>query len=74
MDNMKPAQVISELTYSCYKFNRETFPETTSEQWAAIFGNKTDALEARFTAETTRRRMSVSYESQLERQSGCYDA
>ena len=47
----QPQEIISELDYSCYRFNRQESPHVTPEQWAKIFGPSTQAMETRFIAE-----------------------
>lgn len=48
----QPQQIVSELTYICYKFNRQESPATTPEQWAKIFGSSTEAMEERYKLES----------------------
>lgn len=48
---MTPEQIVNELMYRCYEFNRQRNPEITPEQWAAIFGNGVNAMERRFQQE-----------------------
>ena len=43
-------KLIGELTYSCYKYNREIAPNTTPEQWKRIFSN-VDTMEKRLQDE-----------------------
>ena len=47
----QPKELISELTYSCYRFNRQESPHVTPDQWAKIFGPQTMAMEKRFASE-----------------------
>jgi hypothetical protein len=43
--------LISELTYRSYKYNRERSPEITIEGWDIVFTPKTEELEARYQKE-----------------------
>lgn len=59
-------ELIDELTYSCYRFNREESPNVTPEQWAAIFRN-VRAMEARYQRELRDARMEhMEYEHQQD--------
>jgi len=44
-----PQQLIDELTYANYKYNRQCAPTMTG--WETIFGAKTPLMEARYQAE-----------------------
>ncbi len=46
------AELLDELTYANYKFNRQRSPDITPEQWSKIYRN-VGALEARFQADLT---------------------
>ena len=41
---------IDELTYSCYKYNRDRSPDITPEQWGKIFANA-NILEQKYQQE-----------------------
>jgi hypothetical protein len=41
---------IDELTYSCYKYNRERSPDITPERWGCVFSN-INLLELRYQYE-----------------------
>lgn len=57
---MAPSEVVGELTYSCYRFNRGDSPSTTPAQWALIFGEaRTQAMEERLQAELVAKFTSV---------------
>jgi hypothetical protein len=49
--SLTPSQLVDELTYRCYEFNRRETPGTTPEQWSVIFGPKTHAMEERYQHE-----------------------
>ncbi len=40
-------KLVDELTYICYKYNRERSPDITPDQWGKIFAN-VDLLEQRY--------------------------
>ncbi len=42
--------IVDELTYRCYAYNRQRTPQYPPEQWKCVFGN-VDAMEKRFQAE-----------------------
>jgi len=44
-----PQQLIDDLTYANYKYNRQVSPHVTG--WETIFGTKTPIMEARYQAE-----------------------
>ena len=81
---MTPSQIVSELTYSCYAFNRRNSPHITPEEWARIFGpSATAAMEERFRKErevevVANAAPTPSYNPDAlvdyyERRGGCYD-
>ena len=45
-----PAELITELTFANYRFNRERNPEITPAQWGKIFP-QVDRLEVRYQQE-----------------------
>lgn len=45
--------LIGEMTYISYKYNRERSPNITPEQWRCVFDN-TEAMEERYQREITR--------------------
>ena len=45
-----PNLLIDELSYSCYKYNREQSPDITPEQWATTLPNVGE-MEKRFQEE-----------------------
>lgn len=46
------AELIADLTYQTYAYNRGRSPDITPESWKAIFvGDDVDAFEARYQAE-----------------------
>jgi len=47
---MKPMELVDELTYSSYRYNRQRNPEVTPKQWETIFSN-VEAMEVRFQNE-----------------------
>ena len=47
---MKPTELVDELTYSSYRYNRQRSPGVTPKQWETIFSN-VEAMEARFQNE-----------------------
>jgi hypothetical protein len=49
--NGDPRSIVDELTFQNYKHNRTITPETTPEQWAKVYGQKTAEMELRFQAE-----------------------
>jgi len=50
------ADLIDELTFQSYAYNRRFSPHLSVESWRRIFGSQTDLLEARFQLEEARRR------------------
>jgi hypothetical protein len=50
-DSLEPQAVVDELTYLTYAHNRNHAPHASPEDWRCIFGNKIDALEARYQRE-----------------------
>lgn len=48
---MSPSAVVSELTFSCYAFNRRNTPSIPPEGWERVFGANTAAMEERFQQE-----------------------
>lgn len=48
---MRPAQLVDELTYRSYAWNRQLAPMTTPAEWAIVYGAATEALEQRYQAE-----------------------
>ncbi len=42
--------LISEMAYACYKFNRQRSPDVSPERWSKIFSH-TDLLEERYQGE-----------------------
>jgi len=42
--------VIDELTYRSYRFNRDSSPDVTPEKWGLVFGNVPE-MEARYQRE-----------------------
>ncbi len=49
---MTTKQLIDELTYSCYRYNRMRSPHLSVEGWCIIFKD-VNALEQRFQQELT---------------------
>ena len=47
-----PQQLVNELTYTSYKFNRQRSPDLTPDQWTKVYPN-VDRLEARYQQEQT---------------------
>lgn len=81
---MTPSEIVSDLTYSCYAFNRRNSPSITPERWARIFGPNAAALEARFQKELAAQEAASAPETKpsynpnslveyYERRGGCYD-
>lgn len=48
---MTTSELISELTYSCYRYNRDRSPEITPEGWARVFPTGPE-LERRYQEDT----------------------
>ena len=46
-----PEEVVSDLTYNSYAFNRSESPEVSVADWTAIFGPTTHAMEQRYQSE-----------------------
>lgn len=40
-------QIVDELVYRSYSYNRERFPDTTPERWSTVYPN-VDAMERRY--------------------------
>ena len=47
-----PQDLISELTYANYKYNRQRSPHITPAQWQVVFGEATTRMEARYQRES----------------------
>ena len=47
---MTDVEIVDELTYRCYAWNREQAPHVTSEQWLKLFP-QARAFEARYQTE-----------------------
>lgn len=45
-------QLVDNLTYRSYKHQRDTFPDTHSERWEAIYGPQAVQMEERYQRET----------------------
>lgn len=42
-------EIINELTFRCYAYNRQISPSISPERWSVLFGkDETAAMEARF--------------------------
>lgn len=48
---MTPQNLIDELTYRCYRYNRLRTPDITPTRWQLVFGTATNQLEQRYQAE-----------------------
>lgn len=48
---MNAADLISDLTYRNYSFNRERAPHITPERWAKVYGPGAERMEARYQAD-----------------------
>ena len=48
MENMKPSEIVSELTYQSYAHNRQLSPDISPERWAKVFGVGAALMEERF--------------------------
>ncbi len=46
-------KLVDELTYTCYKYNRERSPDITPERWGRIFAD-VELLEQRYQSELTK--------------------
>lgn len=44
---MSDVEIVDELVYRSYTYNRERFPETTPERWATVYPNVA-AMERRY--------------------------
>ena len=44
-------ELIGELTYINYKYNRLRSPDISPERWKVVFGNAVDEIETRLTNE-----------------------
>jgi len=44
-------ELIDELTYTNYKYNRDRSPEITPEQWKVVYGGRITKMEARYQHE-----------------------
>lgn len=51
-DKMTATEIVDELTYRNYRFNRLRSPGVTPERWAQVYPHA-DALEARYQREHT---------------------
>lgn len=45
-----PLDIIDNLTYSCYRYNRQRSPDVTPKQWSCIFNN-VELMEAKYQNE-----------------------
>ena len=55
VENRSPADMVNELTYNNYSYNRERSPDITVEQWGRVFGESVARkMEARFQKEKTK--------------------
>jgi len=79
---MTPAEIVADLTYSCYAYNRTISPDITPERWERVFGSRTMAMEARYQKERQPKPVAVESASSYnpdalveyhERRGGCYD-
>ena len=48
---MKPSEVVDELTYRSYAWNRRRSPGISPERWAKVFGESAAQMEHRFAKE-----------------------
>ena len=48
---MTPEDIVDDLTYINYAFNRDISPTITPEQWAKLYGPSTDKMEHRYQQE-----------------------
>lgn len=44
-------EIVDELTYRNYKFNRDLSPDVEPARWKALYGKQSNALEARYMHE-----------------------
>ena len=44
-------QIVDELTYRSYSFNRQRSPEIAPERWAKVFGPSAEGMEIRYRVE-----------------------
>ena len=45
---MTPEEMVDELTYRSYAYNRALSPWVTPEQWALVFGERTWEMEMKY--------------------------
>ena len=45
------SKVVDELIYGCYRYNRQTTPRVTPEQWQACFDVPVEPMEERYQEE-----------------------
>lgn len=48
---MTGTELIGELMYGSYRFNRRQSPATTPEQWKLVYGEAVEHMEARYQEE-----------------------
>lgn len=48
---MTASQLVDELTYRNYAWNRKRSPAVTPDQWATVYGSSTAEMERRFQRE-----------------------
>lgn len=48
IQTLTPAEIVDNLTYSSYKFNRLRRPDIPAEKWEKVFGESTTKLEEKF--------------------------
>ena len=52
---MTPEDIVGDLTYRSYAYNRDRSPDITPEQWKTVFGPKVDIMERRYQQELSDR-------------------
>ena len=52
MQQISVEELLSELAYANYAYNRRRSPRVTPEQWAKVYGEKAGEMEERYQRET----------------------
>lgn len=48
---MTTDELVGELTYGSYAFNRQDSPTTTPQQWKLVYGEAVELMESRYQEE-----------------------
>ena len=48
---MSPTEIVDELTYRNYRYNRRLCPEITAQEWVRVYGPAALTMEGRYQEE-----------------------